>query len=362
MSSTMRAQYENNAFQVNRASSGIQPWLSGTANEAQGRINLRGRKTPIDWMRGLPGQADQYTMRKIFQASCYEMLPAGMPETNASVEKMANDEVYWAKVREHANMLTAKTQSSALPELRGEIYNNKNLIMKMLTRYGTQQNRILNMALTEYFRARANPTVESVERYRRTLSYGVVLNSVAMASIGVGGKAFAEFVKGLIGGEDDDEMLYEGEIKSRDQSKAVEIAKQTAADAAGIVEGMDEAMAALGALKAAMQGDKSAEYMANRVLMNRFVGSEMKAALDMSRALAEMKRLAQKEEEEGFMSDADAKWYAFNAEKAQKSAITTFSFLLGVPGSGVEQIANTSRAQRVRQYEMKVGSALDRMY
>jgi uncharacterized protein YaiI (UPF0178 family) len=278
-----------------------------------------------------------------------------MKRNSASIDKMRGNEAYWESVRVHANMLTANTQPSSQPEMRGELYNNKNIMVKMFTRYGTQRNRMLNVIIKEMFQATVARSPEAVDRYEKALSYNLVLNSVVMASIGVGGKAFAELMKGVMGGEDDEEFKFEAEKKKAGliSDFGVEVANNVLT----LPEGMDEAWAVLAALHAAAKGDKSADYMANRALMGKFVGSELKSLFDATSAMAEMRRVAQKEREEGITA-GDAKWYAYNAEKAFKSVATAASFVFGVPLAGVEQALNVGRFVRKEEY----GKMIDKVY
>jgi hypothetical protein len=337
------AEYQKNSFQVARKHATTHSWAGDSGSTITGRQVITGKRSLTEKMAMIPGMADQWTMKMIFMASAYDNLPEGMPMSVESLRKMRGDRNFWAGVREKANRITSETQPTSMPELRGGFYNSKDLVMRTLTRYGTQQNRMLNLLQESYFDAFVAKVPGGRQKFEKTVAYTVVMNAAIMSAIPAISTALSAIIKALMGNDDDEYKFGFEKGKTASGEAAKRFGEETVKNLVGLVEGGDEALTAVQALYGSTQGQKG-EYMKDRALTGRFFASEFKMLLDTVTSLSKMSAAREKYEETE--DDNTARAYASATGKLWRNVIDLSSFLSGVPFAGIRQVAPIEDAIR----------------
>jgi len=99
----------------------------------------------------IPSAGDLSAIRSEFeQAIADELSDEGVMIKDMDAQIMGRDEEFWNRVRSRTEDLTAQTQPSNFDEHRSAIHGSgRSLAMRLLTRYGTQMNKIFNNVVQE---------------------------------------------------------------------------------------------------------------------------------------------------------------------------------------------------------------------
>ena len=349
--------FRANTYQYSRGERLVVADVGDTHSATRGKTTLQGGGGPISALRHIPAMADRIAMRTIFTAAAYDLLPAGTPKTAASLDAKKGDIAYWRKVSDKANRMTMETQPTYESFMRSDLLNRGDFVSIILTRYGTQRNRMLNMLAVAQAESQFVDGDASRKKFERTAMSVLGTNALLLSSIAAGNAAFTVAMKAAVR-DDDDEMLFafekDAEGRSTGKRAAIAAGKKFGMSALfaplQLLEGGDEAVRALEAAYGAMTGEK---HLEERLLRGQFAAGEVKALLDVLGSAGTMAR--QKEKMDNATSASSymtaKRSYAYSSGKLYKSMSQLIGVGLHLPTRVLDVLANPADRIRKAQYE-----------
>ena len=246
--------FEANTYQFVRGMKSVVADVGDTTTSVKGKTVLRGETTVFDTLRAIPNAADRMAMKNIFLSAAYDELPANMPRTMASVDKMLDDIDFVRRVNEKANKLTMETQPSYETFMRSDFINRGSIFSFIFGRYGTQRNKMMNMLAKAYIKMKTDDSPETRRQFQKVAFSIFGTNALILASISTGNVIFRETMADVFFGGDDDEKRFpfEKKEKSKAQRYSAEFLKNVGLTQLTTLEFADEgvtmAVSAYGAI------------------------------------------------------------------------------------------------------------------
>jgi hypothetical protein len=245
-------------------------------------------------------------------------------------------------------MITTETQPSSQAEMRGGFYNNKDIFSRIITRYGTQQNRMLNLLQESYFDAFVAKIPGGRQKFEKTVAYTIVMNAAIMSAIPAGMMFLSAVMKALMGDDDDEHKFNFEKGKTIKGEVSKKLGEEVVKNLVGLVEGGDEALVAVQALYGATKG-KQGEHLVDRAMTCRIISSEFTMLTSAISSLSKMAAAREKWEKD---QDKDsARSYALAEGKLWRNMTDLTSFLSGVPFAGLRQILPIEEGIRKSSYK-----------
>jgi len=318
--------------------------IGDSRQQAIGRKILTGKKTVMDQLGGLPGLADSVAMKNIWTAVALDNLPAGMPKTAKSIESM--DRAFFETVKQKANMAVMQSQPTYEAINRSHLMNHGNIAMKIITRYGTQTSKMMNILAKAHLGMVANDNPQSRQQYERALTSVLGVNVLMMAGIYTGGQMLKDALKPLDKDDEDDAAMMQAWEKEK-KNRAGQFAWAAIANAVNIVEGGDELLRLLGGLYGSVNSDK--RYLRDRALQGQLGAGELKALLDIVEGVATLgakKKKIRDAKTKGARRSAQIS-YANTTKKTTKAALNFAGVSLHLPLGFLDNTVQPS--ERVRK-------------